>query len=99
MIKNVPVFDCLFKQIQKGRNNINIYVYCHSDRKFEKGDILRLEEQYPTPSGEEKSGYFMHVEVSRVTKVEEDSNGNKIYMMIIKPRLDKSVKLHTLKGA
>lgn len=97
MIKVVSIFDCLFKQIQKGRNDLNIYVDSNSFRRFDKGDILRLEEQYPTPDGEEKSGCFMHVEVSKV-EIKKDGDGNKIYKMIINPRLDKRIKLHALKG-
>lgn len=98
MIKIVPVYSHLFQEIQKGRNNLNIYVYSHSARRFEKGDVLRLEEQYPTAIGEEKSGCFMHVEVLNV-HIKKDKEGNKIYMMHIKPRLDKRVRLNSLEGA
>lgn len=95
MIKTVPVFSPLFKEIQNSRDELDIYVYKDSNRKFEVSDILRIEEMFPTKKDFIQTGYFMHVEVTDV-KIEKDKDGNKIYLLKIKPRLDKRIKLRTI---
>lgn len=98
MIKIVPVYYKQFEQIQRGRNDLNIYVSNDNPKEFKKGDILRIIECEPLKRGQRETGNFIHVEVTDLTDVVYDKDRSRIYKMYIKPRLDYTICLHSIKN-
>lgn len=84
MIRNVTIFIPVFRKIINNQDFIYIYVKKDSHKEYNKGDILKLVELNQEYI---KTGSFIHVEVMSSTII-PDEDGNKIYYLKIKPKLD-----------